>query len=201
MRNFSRIASGLNVAALLQEIQSQPELWNQFPVRTSHPQSAHRVVDDIVLRYSKFDTGDDFVECVCSEVAVVDYPAWYKLPSAHPFIFGLMTQVKGVHLGRCMVTRVAPGICIPPHSDRIPIAEELFPDKIPPAVYYERFHLCINAAPGVQFRCGDETAVMGIGEVWWFNSQIEHEVLNNSAEDRTHLIMDVRTAHDDYIPA
>lgn len=186
--------------ALLAELASQPELWNQHTVRTQHPQSAHRVVDDIVLRYSEFNSGDDFVEKVCSEIAVVTYPAWYKLPSAHPFVYGLMTQVHGLHLGRVMVTRVAPGVCIPPHTDRIAPAEEAFPGKIPPALYYERYHVCLQAEPGIVFRCGGEEATMVPGDVWWFNNQLEHEVINNSGNDRIHLIIDLRTKHDDYVP-
>lgn len=200
MRNFQRIAHGLSTTALLQELAAQPELWNQYTVRTQHPMSAHRVVDDVLLRYSPFNTGEDFVEKVCSEIAVVTYPAWYKLPSAHPFIFGLMTQVRGVHLGRVMISRVAPGVEIPLHSDRIDVAEEQFPDKIPPALYYERYHLCLQAEPGIVFQCEDEAAIMAPGECWWFNNQLEHSVVNNSANDRIHLIMDVRTRHDDYVP-
>lgn len=200
MRNFCLLAKNLNVSGLLVELASQPELWNQFTVRTHHPQSAHRVVDDILLRYSAFNSGDDFVERVCSEVAVVTYPAWNKLPSAQQIVYALMTQVRGLHLGRVMVSRLAPGIGIPPHSDRIAPAEELFPAKRPPALYYERYHVCLQADPGVLFRCGSEQVQMNAGEVWWFNNQIEHEVVNNSRSDRLHLIIDIRTQHDDYVP-
>ena len=201
MRNFQCLAKGVNPTGLLQELASQPELWNQYTVRTHHPQSAHRVVDDVLLRYSRFNSGDDFVEAVCSEIAVVDYPAWYKLPSAHPLIFGLMTQVKGLHLGRVMVSRVAPGVSIPLHTDRIAPAELAFPDKIPPAQYYERYHVALQSEPGTVFRCGDEAVYMAPGEVWWFDNQQIHGVENNSAADRIHLIVDIRTRHDDYIPS
>ncbi len=200
MRNFLRIASGLDTRALLHELASQPELWNQHEVRTSHPLSAHRTVDDILLRYSRFEQGEDFVERVCTDVLPVTYPAWHKLPAAHPFIFGLMTQVKGVHLGRVMVSRVAPGVEIPLHSDRIAPAEETFPDKPRPAEYFERYHVCLQAEPGVEFQCGDEWANMAPGEVWWFNNQLMHRVRNNSAVDRLHLIIDIRTRCDDYLP-
>lgn len=201
MRNFQCIAKGLNVSGLLQELLTQPELWNQYTVRTAHPLSAHRVVDDIILRYNTFNKGEDFVERVCAETAVVTYPAWYKLPSAYPFIFGLMTQVRGLHLGRVMISRVPPGVCIPLHSDRISPAEEQFPQRTPSALYYERYHLCLQAEPGILFNCGDECAFMAPGEVWWFDNQKEHEVINNSANDRLHLIMDIRTKNDDYVPA
>jgi hypothetical protein len=201
MRNFLRIATGINPNPLLLELAAQPGLWNAFPVRTCHTQSNHRVVDDVVLRYSKFAPGDDYMDKVCSSIDVVDYPAWMALPSARQFVFALMTQVQGVHLGRVMVTRLAPGVSIPLHSDRIEPAEAAFPNRIPPAVYYERFHIVLQSEPGVAFACGNEVAWMAPGEAWWFNNQIEHSVMNNSGNDRIHLILDVRTAHDDYIPS
>jgi hypothetical protein len=35
---------------------------------------------------------------------------------------------------------------------------------------------------------------MAPGEIWWFDNSVEHEVINNSAGDRIHLIVDVRMA-------
>ena len=200
MRNFLKLAEKIETNPLLHAITRQPELWNAHTVRTMHPMSAHRVVDDIVLRYSPFNRGEDYVDKVCSRIECVDYPSWAKLPEAWPFIFALMTRVQGVHLGRVMVTRVRPGICIPAHSDRIPPAEEAYPDRIPPAVYYERYHIVLQSGPGAIFRCGEESIYMAPGEAWWFNNQIEHEVINNSSDDRIHLICDIRVAHDSYIP-
>ena len=152
------------------------------------------------LRYNKFEPGDDFVDKVCASIDVVDYPGWHALPAAHPFVFGLMTRVKGVHLGRVMITRVAPGIAIPPHSDRIEEAETQFPDRVPSAIYYDRYHVVLASALGVVFRTGDESVYMAPGEAWWFNNNIPHEVINNSATDRIHLICDIRVAHDRYEP-
>lgn len=201
MRNFQKLATGLDTSGLLHQLATQPELWNTHTVRTAHPRSAHRVVDDIVLRYSPFNSGEDFIEKVCTSIDCVDYPAWYLLPAAHPFVFGLMTRVQGLHLGRCMITRVSPGVEIPLHSDRIEEAEALFPDRVPPALYYERYHIALQSAPGTVFVCGTESVFMAPGEAWWFNNQLLHSVVNNSAEDRLHLICDIRTAHDNYIPS
>jgi hypothetical protein len=89
---------------------------------------------------------------------------------------------------------------IPLHSDRIGPAEEAFPDRVPPALYYERYQLPLTTGPGVVFRCGDEVAEMATGDCWWFNNQLEHEVINNSGQDRLSLIVDIRTKWDDYMP-
>lgn len=200
MRNFLKVGEGLDVLPLLHDIARQPELWNRHTVRTHHEQSAHRALDDIVLRYNRFDAGDDFVEKVCSEIAVVNYPAMAALPHARGMVMALMTRIGGEHLGRVFISRIRPGGCIPPHSDRIEPAERAFPDKPVPAEYYDRYHIVLQSGPGVVFRCGDEQVYMATGEAWWFNNQVEHEVLNNSADDRIHLVVDIHTYRCDYEP-
>jgi hypothetical protein len=193
MRHFQLIATGVDPLPLLHAIALQPQLWNADRTRTWHPQSAHRVVDDILLRYNEFNPDtDDFVERVCSELTAVNKPAWALLPQATPIIFALMARLNGEHLGRVFISRMAPGICIPPHTDRIAPAEEAFPGKIPPAVYYERYQIALKAHPGVLFRAGDETVFMEPGTIWWFDNCVEHEVVNHSQDDRISLVVDIR---------
>jgi hypothetical protein len=193
MRNFQQIAAGVDPLPLLHAIALQPQLWNASRTRTWHAQSAHRVVDDILLRYNEFNPdADDFVERVCSEIPAATMPAFAALPQAIPIVFGLMARVQGEHLGRVFISRMAPGVCIPPHTDRIAPAEEAFPDKIPPAVYYERYQVALKAQPGVVFRAGDETVFMEPGTIWWFDNCVEHEVLNHSQDDRISMVIDIR---------
>jgi hypothetical protein len=35
---------------------------------------------------------------------------------------------------------------------------------------------------------------MATGDIWWFNNRIEHEVINNSATERIHMVVDIRTS-------
>lgn len=201
MRNFLRIAENIDVLPVLHEIAARPHLWNRHTVRTFHEQSAHRSLDDIVLRYNPFDGAkDDFVDAVCSRIHVVNYPAMAELPLARQIVMALMGRVQGEHLGRAFISRIKPGGSIPPHTDRIPPAEEAFPDRIPPASYYDRYHVVLQSQPGTVFACGDEQVYMPPGTVWWFNNQLEHSVVNNSADDRIHLIVDIAHSHFDYLP-
>lgn len=200
MQNFQLIAKGLDPWPLLHSLQTQPELWNSSAVR-KHWQSVHKDVDDIMLRYNAWSESDDYLDKVCSSLVMVDYPAWYKLPPAQVFVYFLLQKVGGLHLGRVMISRLKPGGIIPPHSDRIDAAEAAFPDRVPPATYFERYHVCLQSGPGSIFMCEEEQVTMLPGEVWWFNNQLIHGVVNNSADDRIHLIIDIRTRHDDYIPA
>jgi hypothetical protein len=192
MRNFQFIAT-IDPLPLLHAVTLRPDLWNSNTTRTHHAQSAHRVVDDILLRYNAFDPAtDDFVEAVCSEIPSVNMPAFAALPQAVPIVFGLMARVMGEHLGRAFISRMAPGVCIPPHTDRILEAERQFPDKVPPAVYFSRYQIALKASPGVVFRAEDEEVFMEPGTIWWFNNEVVHEVRNHSAEDRISLVVDIR---------
>lgn len=201
MRNFLKVAESIDVWPALHEIETRPHLWNRYRVRTFHEQSAHRSLDDIILRYNRFDEGDDFVDKVCSRIEVENYPPLAMLPMAHGLVQALMARVQGEHLGRVFISRIRPGIGIPLHSDRIAPAEEAFPSRIIPAVYYDRYHIVLQSQPGVEFRCGDEALYMAPGNAYWFNNQIEHSVANNSAEDRIHLVADIHLPNYDYQPS
>lgn len=194
MRHFNQLATGVDIQGLLHAIMRQPDLWNANTVRTHPEQSAHRSVDDIILRYNPFTPGDDFLDAVCSRIECEEYPAWFALPQARRLVLALMTQVEGVHLGRVFISRMKPGTCIPPHSDLIAPAHEAFPDRIEPARYFERYHIALKSNPGVMFRAGDEQCRMDAGTAWWFDNLVEHEVKNNGDDDRIHLVADIRSA-------
>jgi Aspartyl/Asparaginyl beta-hydroxylase len=104
------------------------------------------------------------------------------LPEARSIVFGLMATVQGERLGRVMINRLRPGGRIAAHADT-PVHAE----------YYSRHHVVLQTAPGANLRCGDETLHLEKGTVWWFNNKLEHEAINNSAVDRLHMIVDIRT--------
>ena len=95
-----------------------------------------------------------------------------------------MVRVDGHELGRLLVTKIRPGGRILPHADVT--GDYVNQGNI------SRYHIVLQGLPGSQFRAGDETVCMRTGEVWWFNAHAEHEVFNNSADDRIHLIADVK---------
>lgn len=178
MDNFYKLSTA-TIAGLMLQIKQAPELWDANDLRTKHSGSAHSEASDIWLRFNEIP---DNPETVIDDKICMNYPAFYTLSEAQSIIFPLMARVKGESLGRCMITRLAPGKRIYPHAD-----------MGAPAEYFERYHIALNVAPGVQFRCGDEYADMRTGDVWWFNNCIEHEVINNSSEDRITMIVDIRS--------
>jgi hypothetical protein len=186
MRNFLRLAFGVNYMPLLHAVQRQPELWNENKLRTTHAASPHTEVDDIWLRFNdltpyKDATTTSEYASVLDEHESICYPGWFKLPEAQIIIFDLMRMVQGVRLGRVLITRLAPGKRIAPHVDGGSHAD-----------YYERYHFILQNLPGSVFRAGDESITAQAGEVWWFDNKKEHEVVNNSADDKLALIIDIR---------
>jgi len=180
MNNFQLLAQGVDVAPLYNAVMRNPQLWDEYTLRTAHPDTAHAEVSDIWLRFNV--VGADTMSVV-DDTEAVNYPAWWVLPQARPLIFALMNRVEGERLGRVMITKLPPGGRITPHVD-----------GGAPASYYDRYHIVLNSAPGCIFRAGDEQVHMATGEVWWFDNELEHEVINNSADHRVHMIVDVRTS-------
>lgn len=182
MKNFQLIASGLDTMPLLHALQLRADLWNENTLRTSHDATPHKEVDDVWLRFqdlAPYENGN--AAAVVDEHESISYPAWFELSMAQDVVLDLMRRVRGVRLGRVLITRLRPGGKIDPHEDG---GEH--------AAYYERYHVVLQGLPGSVFRCGTETVQMRTGEVWWFNNGIEHEVINNSADDRIHMIVDIR---------
>lgn len=180
MNNFLKIADGIDVTPLHIALKAKPQLWNQNTLRTAHPSTAHSQADDIWLRFNEIEEGGDALSVV-DDVMCVNYPALGEMPQARSLIYGLMARVEGEQLGRCIITRLKPGACIKPHRD-----------EGVPATFYERFHILIQSKPGAIFRAGDEVVQMKTGEAWWFDNTQEHEVINNSDDDRITLIVDIR---------
>ena len=176
MRNFLRLAEGVETMPLVHALRANPGLWNQNTLRRSTPELCES--DDIWLRFP--------TEAACLEQGLgayecVNYPAMSALPMVRQVIFGLMRQVEGERLGPVIITRLAPGGRIYPHDDGAAHTS-----------YYKRYQIALHSLPGVLFRAGTETVSMRTGEIWWFDNSIEHEVVNNSPDDRLALIVDIR---------
>lgn len=186
MRNFLKIGQGLDVMPLLAAIARQPDLWREDTYLRDYPQGPFGDIDSIILRFPKkiiAATAEEAEQHIANndQHESVKTPSYDRLPEARPLVMNLMNYVGGVRLGRVIINRIRPGGRITPHCDT--------PDH---AEYYERHHIVLQSAPGVVFRCEDEQVYMGTGEAWWFNNALEHSVVNNSASDRIHLIVDVR---------
>jgi hypothetical protein len=184
MRNFHKIAEGVEVLPLLHSIQRQSHLWNANRFRTTFPNTPHVDVDDIMLRFSDTEKCQTTTNVIGDDYPVFQ-PAWKLLPEVQPIILNLMRWTKAYELGRVLITRLPPGGRILPHADK--------DGSYVQADDRARYHVVLQGLPGSLYTTGDETVQMLTGEIWWFNAYEVHHIENNSIDDRIHLLVDVRT--------
>lgn len=190
MRNFMRLATGVNVTPLMLAIARRPELWAEDSFLRNYPQGPFGEVESIMLRFPVVATGLTDEEIALykqnklpgyDQHESVDQPAYAKLHEARSLVMNVFAAVAGERLGRVMINKIAPGGHIFPHADT--------PEH---CNYYRRFHVVLQSAEGVEFRCDKETTYWETGSVFWFNNKLEHEIHNHSDADRIHMIIDAR---------
>jgi hypothetical protein len=196
MRNFFELADGVNVKPVLEELVRFPNLWNKFPVRKLSDQKSY---DDVVLRFQRFDKDQDLADKVQTNLDVVNYPGFEFLTKIKPLVFGLMAQVSGEHLGAVVVGRIGPGQSTESKSDRFEEAEVKFPDRIPPAYYYERYVLGLSGGGGI-IECDQAVVQVPPGKVFWFNNQLPWGIANTGPDEFQFLLVDVALSRNWYYP-
>ncbi len=191
MNNFERIATNVDVTALnlaLHRHDKSHGIWKADTFLRDYPQGPFGDTESVILRFPDRSVHAT-EEALKAHVAEFDQhenydqPIFKALPEARGLIFPLMAMVQGERLGRCLINKLKVGGKVFPHADT-PVHAD----------YWDRFHIVLSSSPGCNFRCVDETVYMRTGDVWWFNNSLEHEVLNNSADDRIHLVVDIRTS-------
>lgn len=196
MRHFLKVAEAVNVTPLLEQITRNQHLFNQNNFRTTFEGTPFEENDDILLRFSPPDQSHLQGGFVGNEECVW-YPARDVLTEAWPLVRALVAQVGGYEVGRVIVSRMKPVARIKPHIDNQGIYNN-HGDRA-------RYHIVLQGGPGSNFYCAEtqgegdamtlgehECANMRDGEVWWFNASKLHWVVNDSADDRIHLLVDVR---------
>ena len=188
MKNFHKISKGLDVTQLLLAIKRRPEMWKEDTYLRDYPQGPFGLIESIILRFpprSVHETEEALKNHLANfdQHECVDQPVYKILHEARPMVMNLMAYVGGERLGRVIINKIAPGGKIFPHADTPAHAD-----------YYSRFHIVLQSAPGCNFVAGDEQVHMATGEVWWFDNKQVHEVVNNSADDRIHMVIDIRTS-------
>lgn len=184
MRNFVKLAQGIDTAPLLLALARQPKLWNRHRMRKDYADSPHGQMDDIWLRFNDekpFKEKGDYTG-ISDQHDSVFYPEWYALPQARPIVFGLMARAEGTRLGGILITRIPPGGRILPHVD----------DSWHVRHYNTKVYVVLQSNPQCVNRVEDEQLIMAPGEAWYFDNTKEHEVVNDGPDDRISLIVSIR---------
>lgn len=177
MKNFHLIGINLDMVPLQLALIKREDLFGALPLRTGIDESPHKVVQDILLRFSQSRDAD----VVNADPESPDTPAYKELPEARTLVNWLVARVAAERVGRVMITKLAPGKEITEHTDMGAYA-----------AYYDRFHVVIQSGPGMIFRGEDEEVQMNTGEVWWVANKRSHSVKNGGMVDRLHMIVDLR---------
>lgn len=148
--------------------------WNLLPLRTGF-NSPHRECDDIWMRYQSSDKRPDgSFDCDWYDIAA-DLPAVMYLCSA------VYAYTQATECGGVLVTRIPAGKQVYPHTDHGWHAER-----------YEKIAVQIAGNKDQSFCFEDGHLSPETGEVFTFNNQAKHWVLNDSDEDRITLIICLR---------
>lgn len=191
MKHFHFLAHGLDVNPLMLAIRRQPGLWQEDTFLRHYPQGPFGQTETIMIRFPEKVEGltEEQIEAYkqnqlagYDQYEAVNYPALEKLPEARKLIFDLMARVNGERLGRVMINKVCPGGRIFPHADT--------PEQ---TRYFSRYQIVLHALPGSVLHCENENIMYETGQCFWFNNSLEHSVVNNSADDRVVMVVDIRT--------
>ena len=186
MQNFHRIASGVDTTQLVFGYKRRPTIWKEDTYLRDYAQGPFEDMESIMLRFPEKSVHET-QEALAAHTANFDqhecitYPGWWQFPEAQKLVRSVMNLVDGERIGRVFINKLKPGGKIYRHAD-----------SPAHAAYWRRFHLPLESNVGVRFHCGKEEIYMAQGEIWWFNNALEHEVHNETSEDRVHLVMDFR---------
>jgi hypothetical protein len=95
----------------------------------------------------------------------------------------IIKDLEHYHDGKCgvaMIVKLFSDNNILPHSDESPYLSSV-----------RRHHIPLKTNKDVKFIINDEEMHLGIGECWEINNNRIHSVINNSKEDRIHLMIDI----------
>jgi hypothetical protein len=184
---FNKLAIDFPVMPLQIALRRQPGLFGKYNNRCEG-NSPHRESKDIWVRYNAIQNVTEYDGQLNSdhpankEHRPVWYPAYYQLPQLRPLVFNLMSLVEGEELGTILLIKIPPGKQIYTHTDGGWSAQ-----------YYEKYFIPVQCYAGTSFNFPDGSILPQIGEVYWFNNSIPHNVVNNSGEDMVCLIITIRS--------
>ena len=190
MSGLQLLPCRFNVDELVKQLAAAEQLWNDFDLRTNHPQSPHRELDDIFVRYNARENFPQHIHPDEVHAArttfngphdAVWWSAAQELPAVKPIVFELMRNVEGERLGMVLITRIPAGQTCYSHTDNGWHAG-----------HYDKFAVQLASAPGQSFHVEEESLEALPGECYWFDNSRPHHVLNLTAHARITMIVCIR---------
>lgn len=178
MQHIGLLPHRFDARPLLSELEAHPEVWNEIRHRTCNPNSPHREVSDIWLRYNALSNFNGDMARFNGPHESVWYPVIEKLPSVVKLSTWIVDSLGGGRLGGVLITKV------PAHKQVYPHADTGWH-----AGYYKKVGLQIAGNEDQAF-CFDDGELSALpGQAYWFDNHVKHWVRNESREDRITLIV------------
>jgi len=179
----------LDVRPMLNRLQNtDPKVWREDTYLRDYPQGPFGDTESIILRFPTLPVDRQKEEILTNpsydQHENIWMPGSENFPEFKSIVFELAYKLEATRIGRVMINKLNNKGCVFPHADTPSHAK-----------YWSRFHVVVGALPGVDFRCNDEWVQMTTGEIWFFNNELEHEVINNSGQPRIHMVVDLKIEH------
>lgn len=174
MKFFRCVRSGIDVAPLLAEIQTQDDAWLANTSRQDKV-NVQRDTNTIFLRAAVRRPDLHANENQESQPTRISA----KFPRAMSAMAEIAEAMKS-SLSRATIVRLKPKSQVAEHIDT--------------GSYYlirNRFHLVLHSTSGSVLVSGNEAVRMRAGELWWFDNKQHHSAFNESEEWRIHYIFDL----------
>ena len=172
----------LDVTSAVEQIEANPELWNQYTLRTERYGTPHNAVSDIWVRYNAFENlNGDPVSFTQMPHRSEWYPCVNDIPAVKRLAENVYKLVGGTELGGVLITRIPPGGEVKPHIDTGWHAE-----------YYSKYAVQLKGNKDQTFYFEDCELRPLTGDLYSFDNSKLHGVKNDSDEDRMTLIICIR---------
>lgn len=191
-QDFNLVATGFDTQPYLDQLALCPELWDVRDFRKvsryNGQLSPHRESNDIWVRHQSYDgLGDydkpDGLESIHKPAISEWYPESQKLPAAFDMAEKVCLALGAIQMGGHYVIKLEAGKKVYPHRD--------FSWH---STYYNKYMVILKTQDGVTFgwdRSG--LLIPETGELWNFENDTVHWVVNNSDEDMLIATFSVRT--------
>ena len=176
------LGRGVNVQPLLEQIEANPDLWDQNRFRTIGGYgNPHAKLSDIVVRFNDWKNWTGDRARFNDEHDSVWWAAYERLPYIQPLVFDLARIFFAERIGMVLITKIPPQTTCEPHVDAGWHAN-----------HYLKFALQLKSAPGQAFCYEGFRLETRPGDLYAFDNSKPHWVENPTDQERWTLIICLR---------